>query len=94
MKYKYWNRYLLIENKKYLLEWCDGPPHIKNMETNRKIPIEMIDISNFTWCINKVKYVLNIDRSTRKVSTTKSYINGKYVEVEECECTIKTEKLA
>ena len=93
MTYIYRDRELFLGNKKYLLEWCDGVPYIQNLETKEKTFIQMIDISNFVWVVNKIKYHLNIDRSTRRPAKEKKWNGFKNIEVEECDCTLKTEKI-
>ena len=93
MTYIYLNRYLIIKDKKYLLEWCEEHPFIQNVQTKEKTPIQMHSIYKFAWVKNKVKYTLEIDRTTRRKSEIKAFERGKYVEVEECECSLSTEKL-
>lgn len=93
MKYLYWNRYVIYGNKKYLLEWSDGEPYLEDYETKKKILIKMHNISKFSWIKNKIEYTLKIDRSSRKKSKQQAFERGKYVDVEECNCTISTKKL-
>lgn len=93
MKYLYWNRHIILKNQKYLLEWSDGEPYIQNLETSEKTYVKMHDISKFSWVKNKIEYTLKIQRETRRVSKKKAWNGFKEVEVEECDCTLSTEKI-
>lgn len=93
MKYLYWDRIIVLKSQKYLLEWCDGEPFIQNIATGEKTFIEMHNVSKFSWIKNKVKYTLKIQRETRRPSKTKAWNGYKEIEVEECYCTLSTEKI-
>ncbi len=98
MIYVYRDRILYLGNKRFLLEWCEGQPYIQNLDTLEKTNVEMLDISNFVWIKNKIKFHLKINRSTRKISKEKVWKKSGFKkpcfeDVEECECTVGTEKL-
>lgn len=98
MIYTYRDRILYLGKKRYILEWCEGEPYIQNIDTKEKTNIEMIDISNFVWVKNKTKFHLNINRATRRVAKEKvwkatGFKKPCFEEVEECDCTVSTDKI-
>lgn len=93
MTYTYRDRILYLSQKKYLLEWCEGEPYIQNLDTGEKTFIEMHSVSKFSWVKNKIKYTLKINRATRRVAKEKVWDRYKFIEVEECDCTVSTDKI-
>ena len=98
MKYLYRDRELYLGGKRYLLEWCEGPPFLMDTSSLEKTYITMNDVSNFFWIKNKVEYHLKIDRSTKRPAKEKvwkvtGYKKPDFEEVWECDCTISTKKI-
>lgn len=98
MKYLYKDRELYFAGKRYLLEWCEGPPYLMDTSSLEKTYITMLDASNFVWIKNKTKFHLNIDRASKrpskeKVWKTTGFKKPGFEEVWECDCTISTSKI-
>lgn len=98
MIYIYRDRILYLNQKKYLLEWCEGEPYIQNLETGEKTFVEMHSVSKFSWVKNKIKYTLKINRETKRPSKDKvwkstGFKKPGFEEVWECDCTVSTKKI-
>lgn len=94
MKYVYRDGIVYYNGEKLMLNWSDEEkPFLQDMKTGRKKHIEMHSISKFSWIQSKTRFTLKIDRTSRRPAKEKVWDRYRFVEVEECDCTISTEKI-
>lgn len=59
------NGVLYLAKDRFELNFCDEVPHLKNLKTMQKTPMEVVEMpSKFRWIDKGVKYFLLIERDT------------------------------
>lgn len=63
----YRNGILYLANDKFEINFSEETPHLKNLKTFEKIPIQIVEMpSKFRWVYKGIKYFLLLERDKTK----------------------------